>query len=125
MAVIRLKKRQPRAAQRRFCRRATLYHSHQPLESCDQHESVFLDLLEVQQLEHLNALHQVSVDEGGDLLGDPYVARKLDVSIVAIEVAREQLARDIEIAGSALVLEPPDEGPEPAIVVDDNFVLAR
>ena len=85
----RLKNRQPQAAQRRFCRRAPLYHCLQRLRSCNQHLGVLFDLLEVQQPEHLDVLHQVSVDEGGNLLIGSHVAGELTISVAAIEVASE------------------------------------
>ena len=68
-------------------------------------------MLEVQWLEHLNLVLQVPVDEGGDLLSDPHVAGVLAMCETAVKILRQQLARDMEVAGAALIFEPFDEGP--------------
>ena len=79
----------------------------------------------MQRLEHLNLVLQVSVDEGGDLLSDTHVAGVLAICETAIKILRQQLTRDMEVAGAALILEPFDEGPYPVIVVVDCLLTAR
>ena len=54
---------------------------------------------------------QVPVDEGCDLLADPHVAGVLAMCETAVKILRQQLARDMEVAAAALILEPFDEGP--------------
>ena len=78
----------------------------------------------MQRLEYLDLVLQVPVDEGGDLYADPHVAGVLAVGVAVVEVLRQQLARDVEVAGPAPVLEPPDEGPEPVGVVGDRLLPA-
>ena len=78
----------------------------------------------MQRLEHLDLVLQVSVDEGGDLYADPHVAGVLAVGVALVEVLRQQLARDVEVASTALIHEPLDEGPEPVGVVVDCLVTA-
>ena len=79
----------------------------------------------MQRLEHPDLVLQVSVDEGGDLFADSHVTGVLTLCVSAVEVFGEQLARDVQVAGPALVLEPLDEGPKPVVVVDDCLLPAR
>ena len=44
--------------------------------------------------------------------------------VTPIKVLYQQLARDVEVAGPAPLLEPLDEGPEPVGVVADRVLTA-
>ena len=79
----------------------------------------------MQRLEHLDLDLQVSVDEGGDLLADSHVARVLAMCVTALKILRQHLACDVEVAATALILEPLDEGPEPVVVVVDCLLTTR
>ena len=78
----------------------------------------------MQRLAHLDLVLQVSVDEGGDLDADPHVAGVLAARVAAVEVLRQQLARDVEVSSPAPFLKPPDEGQEPVSVVGDRLLPA-
>ena len=79
----------------------------------------------MQRLEHLDLVLQVSVDKGSDCLADSRITGLLATCVTVIKILRQHPACDVELAATALILEPLDEGPEPVGVVVDCLLTAR
>ena len=66
----------------------------------------------------------MSVDKSSDCLADSRITCLLATSVTVIKILCQHLACDGEVAATALILEPLDEGPEPVGVVVDCLVTA-
>ena len=67
----------------------------------------------------------MSVDKSSDCFADSRIAGLLSTCVTVIKILRQHLACDVEVAATALILEPLDEGPEPVDVVVDCLWSAR
>ena len=76
------------------------------------------------RLEYLDLFMHVSVDKSGDCITDSRITGLLATCVTVIKILPQHLACDVEIAATALVLEPLDEGLEPVGVVVDCLVTA-
>ena len=66
----------------------------------------------------------MSVDKSSDCLADSRITGLLSTCVTVIKILRQQLACDVEVAATALILEPLDEGLEPIGVVVDCLLTA-
>ena len=66
----------------------------------------------------------MSVDKSSDCLADSRITGLLSTCVTVIKILRQHLACDVEVAATALILEPLDEGLEPVGVVVDCLLTA-
>ena len=66
----------------------------------------------------------MSVDKSSDCLADSRITGLLSTCVTVIKILRQHLACDVEVAATALILEPLDEGLEPIGVVVDCLLTA-
>ena len=71
----------------------------------------------MQRLDHLDLVLQVSVDKSSDFLADSRITGLLATCVTFIKILCQHLACDVEVAATALILKPLDEGPKPVGVV--------